>query len=112
MITFYIILCVLLVLNIVFDVFDYILFKKYIKRTDEKVENLSLAVTELSKKVIEVQNSKEKFDKTTETISKEHRFLINEINKTNEAITIMNNGFTVAGAKNDNIWDTFNKVMK
>lgn len=100
MIVFCIVLCVLLVINIGFDIYDCILFNKYVKSTDEKVENLLLDVNELNKKMNEVQDSKLKFEKTSETISKEHKMLLNEINKTNEAITIMNTGFTVAGSRN------------
>ena len=108
----YIIFGILLIVNIVFDAFDIILLKKYKKKIDDKVESLLLAVSDLSIKVDAVQKSKENFDKTTELISKEHRFLVNELNKANDAITIMNNGFTVAGARADNLWDNFNEVIK
>ena len=86
-------------LNIVFDIIDLVMFKKAQKDLDEQIDSLLFIIDEYTKKVDGIEKAKDEFENTTEKISKEHRMLINEVNKTNDAITIMNNGFTVASSK-------------
>ena len=95
----YIIICVLLVINIGLETAKYFIDKKHNKKVQNQIENLALKIHELENEVDLIQHSKERFEKTSERVSKEYRFIVNELNKTNEAITIMNNGFTIAGAK-------------
>lgn len=97
--TFAIIILVIFMLNIVFDIIDLVMFKKAQKDLDEQIDSLLFIIDEYTKKVDGIEKAKDEFENTTEKISKEHRMLINEVNKTNDAITIMNNGFTVASSK-------------
>ena len=97
--TFAIIILIIFMLNIVFDIIDLFMFKKAQKDLDEQIDSLLFIIDEYTKKVDSIEKAKDEFENTTEKISKEHRMLVNEVNKTNEAITIMNNGFTVASSK-------------
>lgn len=97
--TLAIIILIIFMLNIVFDIIDLFMFKKAQKDLDEQIDSLLFIIDEYTKKVDSIEKAKDEFENTTEKISKEHRMLVNEVNKTNEAITIMNNGFTVASSK-------------
>ena len=98
--TISIIILVIFALNIVFDIVDIVMFKKAQKDLNEQIDNLLSIVDDYTVKVDSIEKAKYEFESTTEKISKEHRMLVNEVNKANDAITIMNNGFTVASLRN------------
>ena len=80
------------ILLIVFAAIDFIMVMKFHKKFNAQIDGLLELINETTKKVEAIEKSKTDFEKTTEKISKEHKMLKNEINKTNEALTIFNNG--------------------